>query len=50
MLSLIQPYLPQDLFPERAKSFWWMKTTQLDLEAKGVIKRNNSKPLTWCRL
>ena len=50
MLSLIQPYLPQDIFPEGAKFAWWMKTVQLDLEAKGVIKRNNSKPLTWYRL
>ncbi|MGE4594371.1 MAG: hypothetical protein AAEF23_02500 [Gammaproteobacteria bacterium] len=50
MLVLIQPHLLQDLFPEGAKSGWWMKTVQLDLEAKGVTKRNNSKPLTWYRL
>jgi len=50
MLVLIQPHLPQELFPESAKSGWWTKTTQFDLESEGVIKRNKSKPLTWYRL
>jgi len=39
------PLLPQALFPEGAKAGWWLKATQLDLEAKGVIQRENSKPL-----
>ena len=39
------PKLPQDLFPGGAKAGWWLKAAQLDLEAKGVIERENSKPL-----
>ena len=39
------PLLPQALCPEGAKAEWWLKATQLDLEAKGAIQRENSKPL-----
>lgn len=39
------PLLPEDLFPEGAKAGWWLKGVQLDLEAKGVIAREHSKPL-----
>lgn len=39
------PLLPQALFPEGAKAGWWLKATQLDLEAKGVIQRENTKLL-----
>ena len=39
------PLLPQELFPEGAKAGWWLKAAQLDLEAKGIIVRENSKPL-----
>ena len=39
------PLLPQGLFPEGAKAGWWLKAAQLDLEAKGVIQRENTKPL-----
>jgi hypothetical protein len=38
-------HLPADLFPGGAKAGWWMKTVQLDLEAKGVITREKTKPL-----
>ncbi|RLP26288.1 hypothetical protein [Mesorhizobium sp. YM1C-6-2] len=38
-------HLPEDLFPGGAKSGWWMKAVQLDLEAKGVIARTKSSPL-----
>ncbi len=40
-------YLPEDLFPGGATSGWWQKTVQLDLEAKGVIERYETKPLTF---
>lgn len=40
-------HLPEDLFPGGAKAGWWQKTVQLDLEAKGVIERHNTKPLTF---
>ncbi len=38
------------LFPDRGKVGWWMKTAQLDLEAKKLIVRDASaKPLRWRR-
>ena len=39
------PHLPQDLFPGGATSGWWQKCVQLDLEAKGVVTREATKPL-----
>jgi hypothetical protein len=38
-------YLPEDLFPGGAKAGWWTKSVQLDLEAKGIIAREQTKPL-----
>lgn len=32
-----------------AKAMWWSKTVQLDLEAKGLLGREQSKPLRWHR-
>lgn len=37
--------LPVDVFRGGAKAGWWMKTVQLDLEAKGIITREKTKPL-----
>ena len=42
-------HLPEELFPEGAKAGWWTKTVQLDLEAKGLIARDKTKPLRWRR-
>ncbi|MGF6172368.1 DUF6958 family protein [Ensifer sp. 4252] len=39
------PLLPDDLFPGGAKAGWWLKAVQLDLEAKGVLRRENTKLL-----
>lgn len=44
------PLLPQDLFPGGAKSGWWLKAAQLDLEAKGKIQRELTKPMRLYRL
>ncbi len=39
------------LFPDRGKVGWWMKTAQLDLEAKRIIVRDkDAKPLRWRRV
>ena len=46
----VLPLLPEDLFPGGAKAGWWLKGVQLDLEAKAVIARENSKPLRLHRL
>jgi hypothetical protein len=47
MQAAVVPLLPDDLFPGGAKAGWWSKAGQLDLEAKGVIAREPSKPLRW---
>jgi hypothetical protein len=39
------PLLPESLFPGGAKAGWWLKGVQLDLEAKRLIARVESKPL-----
>ena len=38
-------HLSDKLFPHAAKAGWWAKTVQLDLEAKGVIAREKTRPL-----
>ncbi|MFK7737970.1 MAG: hypothetical protein AB8B50_18210 [Pirellulaceae bacterium] len=50
MFEAIKPHLPQDLWPNGEKSGWWAKTVQLDLEAKKLLGRTNTKPLTWYRI
>ena len=40
-------HLPEDLFPGGATSGWWQKSVQLDLEAKGIVKRSDTKPLRF---
>jgi hypothetical protein len=42
-------YAPRTLFPDSGKIGWWMKTVQLDLEAKKVLVREQTKPLRWHR-
>ena len=42
-------HLPQALFPSGAKADWWSKLVQLDLEAKGRLRRELTKPLRWHR-
>jgi hypothetical protein len=38
-------HLSEELFPDGAKADWWTKAVQLDLEAKGIITREKTKPL-----
>lgn len=45
MFRAVLPHLPAEFFPGGAKAGWWMKTVQLDLEAKGIITREKTKPL-----
>jgi len=40
-------HLPDDLFPAGATAGWWQKSVQLDLEAKGIIKRADTKSLRF---
>ncbi len=46
----VLPLLPEELFPGGAKAGWWLKGVQLDLEARGLIARENMKPLRLHRL
>jgi hypothetical protein len=41
----VRAHLPADLYPGGAKAGWWLKTVQLDLEAKKIIAREKTKPL-----
>nr|WP_306268222.1 hypothetical protein [Pararhizobium sp. IMCC3301] len=47
--SALLPHLPENLFPMGETAGWWLKAVQLDLEAKGVIKRAPSKPVQLYR-
>jgi len=47
MISQVKEHLPEDLFPGGATSGWWVKTVQLDLESKGQVVREATKPLKW---
>ena len=44
-LTAVLPHLPATLFPGGAHAGWWLKTVQLDLEAKKVIAREKTTPL-----
>jgi len=51
MLERLKPLLPPELWPSGEKAGWWHKTVQLDLEAKGILVRDEqSKPLRWRRM
>lgn len=41
------PLLPEEVFPGGATAGWWVKCVQLDLEAKGVVKRGKGSPLRF---
>ena len=47
--ELLLPLLPAALFPGGEKAGWWMKAAQLDLEAKGIVRRETTKPLRLYR-
>lgn len=46
MMVALRDALPESTFPGTTTS-WWMKTVQLDLEAKGLVLRDATKPLRW---
>jgi len=45
ILKRVVAHLPNQLFPGGATAGWWMKTAQLDLEAKGIIEREVKPPV-----
>ncbi|MDY6961079.1 MAG: hypothetical protein SV862_04185 [Pseudomonadota bacterium] len=38
------PHLTEELFPGGDKLGWWLGAVRLDLEAKGIVTRENAKP------
>lgn len=48
MMEQVKNHVSQELFPGGEKSGWWTKTVQLNMEAEGVVKRIQGKPLRWC--
>ena len=50
MVERVTPLLPGPLWPGGEKVGWWQKTVQLDLEARGLLRRDEgSRPLRWHR-
>ena len=49
VIAAVKPYLPDDIFPGGEKAGWWVKSVQLDLEAKRVIARSE-KPVRLYRI
>ena len=47
LCEAVRDRLDESIFPGGKKVMWWSKTVQLDLEAKGIITREASKPLRW---
>ena len=47
--AALLPALPNDLFPGGDKAGWWLKAVQLDLEAKGAIRRAADRPVRLFR-
>ena len=49
LMDAVRPHLPEALFPGGSTSGWWLKTVQLDLEARGAVRRTATRPLRWHR-
>ncbi|MEL6871006.1 MAG: hypothetical protein AAFO81_14495 [Pseudomonadota bacterium] len=49
LMAAVRSHLPDALFPGGKTSGWWLKTVQLDLEAKRLVVRCATKPLRWHR-
>ena len=47
LMDDVKAHLPESLFPGGSTSGWWLKTVQLDLEAKQLVTRTDTKPLRW---
>ena len=50
IIEQVKPHLPDDLFPGGETAGWWAAAVQLDLEAKGLIKRGSLKPVRLHRV
>jgi hypothetical protein len=50
LIEAVKPLLDQALFPGGDTAGWWVKSVQLDLEAKKVITRAPKAPVRLWRL
>ncbi len=50
IIARVKPHLPEEHFPGGATAGWWVAAVQLDLEAKGLIKRSDGRPVRLYRL
>jgi hypothetical protein len=50
MWAALARVAPKRLFPDGGKVGWWMKTVQLDLEARKIVVREATKPIRWHRV
>lgn len=49
IIEAVKPHLSETLFPGGETAGWWVKCVQLDLEAKGVLKRGVKGPVRLWR-
>jgi hypothetical protein len=49
IIQAVKPHLSATLFPGGDTAGWWVKCVQLDLEAKGVLKRAPKAPVRLWR-
>ena len=49
LIDTLRPRLDPGLFPGGATAGWWVKCVQLDLEAKGLLKRTPRAPVRLYR-
>ena len=45
IIAAVKPHLSEANFPGGETAGWWVKCVQLDLEAKGVLKRGPKAPV-----
>ena len=45
IIEAVKPHLSATLFPGGETAGWWVKCVQLDLEAKGILKRAPKAPV-----
>ena len=49
IILAVKPHLSETLFPGGETAGWWVKCVQLDLEAKGLLKRTPRAPVRLYR-
>jgi hypothetical protein len=49
IIEAVKPHLSDGLFPGGETAGWWVKCVQLDLEAKGMLKRAPKAPVRLWR-